>query len=86
MTEHAFTPEELERLASVLADKVSAKMPPHSCPFDSDETAELRHIARRAVTIRAAVQSRIVDALTYGAITLVVLGIVHYLRQKLNGN
>jgi hypothetical protein len=80
------TTEDIQALADTLAPMLAQRMPPHPCPFDSEETAELRHIARRAVTIRAAVQSRIVDALTYGVITLVVLGIVHYLRQKMHGN
>jgi len=95
MVEHLFSPEDLERLASLLAEKVASKMPPHVCPFsaekvaqlaslsDADRAEALRGIADRSITIRKIVTERVVDYLVNGAIVLLLIGLVAACRQKI---
>ena len=84
------TPEEIAQLSDVLADavadkvaeKVAARIPVHTCPFDEDVRVELTSIGRRSLLVKTAIANRITDFIVYGTLTLLILGIIHWVRER----
>ncbi len=83
MTDNRFTAEDLEHISELLADKVASRMPPHSCPFSGEIVTELEAIGKRSILIRAAVTNRLTDFFVYGTLALIVLGVIHWIRERM---
>lgn len=63
-----FTAEELEAIADLVAAKVIAKIPPHTCVLSTDDQVFLRGLAAGARSVR-----KTAAATAVGAIVLAVL-------------
>ena len=80
-----FSPEEIQELADLVAEKVAARLPPHPCPFDPESQQVLAGLAQGVKSARRTAGATIVGALVLGAISFIGWSILKWLDVRITG-